>query len=114
MKELILPETISQKIFIIRGHKVMIDRDLAELYKVKTKRLNEQIKRNKKRFPQDFMFKLTWDEVNSLRSHFATLENTDSKRGKHIKYLSYAFKLGYRGRSQLDNLTIPSGFPCSR
>lgn len=79
-------KAIEQKIFLIRRHKVMLDRDLAKLYRVSTKRLNEQVKRNTKRFPLDFMFKLTKKETDSLRSHFATL-----KRSWHSKYLSYAF-----------------------
>ena len=65
-------ETISQKIFIMRGVKVMLDADLAELYQVPTKRLNEQIKRNHSRFPEDFMFQLTKEEFMNLRSQFAT------------------------------------------
>ena len=64
----------------------MIDTDLAKLYSVPIKRLNERVKRNKKRFPEDFMFQLTENEVVSLRSQIATL-----KRGKHRKYLPYAF-----------------------
>lgn len=64
---MLLPEeTVSQKIFIIRGHKVMLDRDLAELYGVTTKRLNEQVKRNLLRFPEDFMFKLAEEEKNEV------------------------------------------------
>lgn len=66
----------------------MLDEDLAKLYGVTTKRLNEQVKRNKHRFPKDFMFQLTYQEVTSLRSQFATLEKG---RGKHRKYLPYAF-----------------------
>ena len=79
-------EIIQKKIFVIRGRKVMLDKDLAGLYGVMTKRLKEQVRRNLKRFPSDFMFELSWDEVMSLRTHFATL-----KRGKHGKYLPYAF-----------------------
>jgi hypothetical protein len=79
-------ETIVEKIYIIRGQKVMLDRDLAEMYGVEVKRLNEAVKRNVARFPDDFMFQLTLDENNSLRSQFATLE-----KGKHSKYLPYAF-----------------------
>ena len=86
MKKLVSSEIIEKKIFIIRGHKVMLDKDLAELYGVSTKRLNEQVKRNKKRFPIDFMFKLTKKESFSLRSQNATLEQY-----KHYKYLPYAF-----------------------
>ena len=66
MKEIILQETIERKIFLIRGHKVMVDRDLAELYGVPTKRVNEQVKRNIKRFPEDFMFQLTRQEKDEL------------------------------------------------
>ena len=59
-------EIITNKIFIIRGQKVMLDRDLAQLYGVTTKRLNEQVKRNKRRFPGDFMFRLTQAEAGEL------------------------------------------------
>ena len=79
-------ETIVEKIYIIRGQKVMLDSDLAEMYGVEVKRLNEAVKRNVARFPDDFMFQLTLNENNSLRSQFATLE-----KGKHSKYLPYAF-----------------------
>lgn len=65
-------EKIQQKIFEIRGQKVMLDRDLAQMYGVETKRLNEQIKRNMKRFPEDFMFQLTKEEFQNLKSQFAT------------------------------------------
>ena len=72
MTDLIPVENISSKIFVIRGHKVMIDRDLAELYGVETKRLKEQVRRNISRFPEDFMFVLTNQEVRNLRSQIAT------------------------------------------
>jgi len=65
-------QQIRSKIFEIRGQRVMLDRDLAEIYGVETRRLNEQIKRNMKRFPQDFMFQLTIVEFENLKSHFAT------------------------------------------
>ena len=65
-------EIISNKIYVIREQKVMLDRDLAELYQVETKRLNEQVKRNKNRFPKDFMFQLSPDEWKNLKSQFAT------------------------------------------
>src|SRR3989344_9652427 len=65
-------ETIYRKIFVIRDQKVMLDNDLAELYQVDTKRLNEQVKRNNDRFPVDFMFQLTKSETNNLKSQFAT------------------------------------------
>ncbi|HSD46860.1 MAG TPA: ORF6N domain-containing protein [Pyrinomonadaceae bacterium] len=64
-------QLIERRIYLIRGQKVMIDSDLAELYGVTTSRLNEQVTRNQKRFPEDFMFRLTKEEVESLRSHFA-------------------------------------------
>lgn len=72
MKELILVEMIERKIYLIRGHKVMLDSDLAELYGVPTRRLNEQFKRNIARFPSDFMFQLSHEEAENLRSQFAT------------------------------------------
>jgi len=63
---------IEQSIHLIRGQRVMLDSDLAKLYGVTTKRLNEQVKRNVYRFPEDFMFQLTKEETESLRSQFAT------------------------------------------
>lgn len=81
-------ETIVNKIYLIRGHKVMIDSDLAELYGVETKRLKEQVNRNLNRFPPHFMFQLTKDENEILRSQFATL---GLKHGAYSKYLPYAF-----------------------
>ena len=63
---------IEQRIFVIRGQRVMLDRDLAQLYGVETKRLNEAVKRNIKRFPQNFMFQLTNEEFINLKSQFAT------------------------------------------
>jgi len=72
MKDLIPIEQIEQIILLIRGQKVILDDDLARLYGVTTKRLNEQIKRNRKRFPGDFIFQLKLQEVRALRSQFAT------------------------------------------
>jgi hypothetical protein len=83
-----LPEVIVQKILLIRGQKVILDADLAILYEVSTSRLNEQVRRNPGRFPSDFMFQLTKEEYEALRSQFATLEKG---RGRHRKYLPYAF-----------------------
>ena len=65
-------ELIASKIYLIRGIKVMLDRDLAELYGVETKRLKEQARRNIERFPEDFMFELTKEELKNWRSQFAT------------------------------------------
>ena len=64
-------QLIERRIYLIRGQKVMIDEDLAELYRVQTHRLNEQVKRNRKRFSEDFMFQLTKEEAESLRSQIA-------------------------------------------
>ena len=80
--------SIENKIITIRGQQVLLDRDLATLYQVTTKRLNEQVKRNIQKFPSDFMFQLTQDEWASLRSQNATLK---SKRGQHRKYLPFVF-----------------------
>jgi len=79
-------EVIATRILEIRGKKVMLDRDLAVLYGVPTKRLNEQVRRNIKRFPEDFMFHLTWEEAKISRPQFATL-----KHGQNIKYLPFVF-----------------------
>jgi hypothetical protein len=88
MKSLIPANNVDELICLIRGCKVMLDEDLAGLYGVSTKRLNEQVRRNKKRFPNDFMFQLTVEEANSLRSQFATLK---AGRGRHRKYLPLVF-----------------------
>jgi aromatic ring-opening dioxygenase LigB subunit len=85
---IISEETISDKIYFIRNQKVMLDRDLAVLYGIETKRLKEQVKRNFSRFPEDFMFELTETEYNSLRSQIATLKKG---RGQHQKYLPSVF-----------------------
>ncbi len=80
-------QLIERRIYLIRGHKVLIDFDLADLYGVSTKQLNQQVSRNKKRFPEDFMFRLTKDEANALRSQFVT---SNPGRGGR-RYLPYAF-----------------------
>jgi hypothetical protein len=87
MKPTITVEELERKICLIRGQKVMLDSDLAELYGVTTKRLNEQVRRNAERFPEDFMFQLSSDESESLRSHFATSSLNHGGR----RYLPYAF-----------------------
>ena len=108
-------EQIESLILTIRGKQVMLDRDLARLYGVETRRLNEQVKRNIERFPEDFMFQLTKEETDFLRSQNATLEISENLksqiatssekvlrsqnvtlekedlRGKHVKFLPYAF-----------------------
>ena len=82
-------EEIKQKIYYIRGKQVMLDSDVAELYNYSTKRINESVKRNIDRFPEEFCFQLTKEEVESSRSQIATLN--DNSRGKNIKYLPYVF-----------------------
>ena len=82
-------QIIQNKIYELRGQRVMLDFDLAELYETETRRLKEAVRRNIDRFPDDFMFVLTNEEYNSLRSQSATLETTG--RGKYSKYLPFAF-----------------------
>jgi len=85
-KSLIPHERIEHAILLIRGHKVMLDADLATLYEVPTRRLNEAVKRNLKRFPPDFMFQLSKEEAERLRSQFATSKGRGGRR-----YLPYVF-----------------------
>ena len=95
MKALILQEVIEKRIFMIRGHRVMLDADLAKLYGVPTKRLNEQVRRNIKRFPEDFMFQLTKDEYQNLKSQFLIpslrSQIATSNRGGR-RYFPYTFR----------------------
>src|SRR5205807_6811170 len=101
-------ENVAQLVFFVRGEKIMLDADLARLYGVSTKALNQAVKRNSQRFPADFMFRLTKKETESsifqsgrsndpLRSQFVTRKNPSRsqtvtlKRGQNIKYLPYAF-----------------------
>ncbi len=84
--KLISPERIDTRILIIRGHKVVLDADLAQLYGVATKALNQGVKRNLARFPEDFMFRLTLEEASNSRSQSVTL-----RRGQNVKYRPYAF-----------------------
>ena len=86
MKAIVPIEVIEKKILLIGGQKVMLDSDLATLYGVTTKRLNEQVRRNVKRFPVDFMYQLSREEFESLRSHFATSSSWGGRRT-----LPYAF-----------------------
>ena len=86
-KQIFLPEeAIIRRIFWIRKEKVILDTDLAVLFGVPTKALKQAVRRNIERFPEDFMFILSKDEFDSLRSQIVTL-----KRGEHAKYLSFAF-----------------------
>jgi len=103
-------ELIENRIYIIRGQRVMLDQDLARLYGVETRTLNQAVKRNIERFPEDFMFQLNEQDVESLRSQFVILEKKregsqsevgvlrsqfaileNEGRGKYSKYLPYAF-----------------------
>ncbi|OIP36680.1 MAG: DNA-binding protein [Deltaproteobacteria bacterium CG2_30_66_27] len=79
-------ERVENRILTIRGRRVMLDADLAELYGVPTKRLNEAVRRNAARFPEDFMFQLTVDEAETLRSQFATSNGRGGRR-----YIPYVF-----------------------
>ncbi len=79
---------IAKSILIVRRQKVLLDADLAELYGVETRVLNQSVRRNIGRFPADFMFQLTAAEANSLRSQFVILE---TGRGRHRKFEPYAF-----------------------
>jgi phage regulator Rha-like protein len=100
-KSLIASETIEKKIYLLRGQKVMLSIDLGELYKVESRALIQAVKRNIDRFPEDFMFQLTWDEVSLLKSQSvisndprATVSRSQIvilKRGLNVKYPPYAF-----------------------
>jgi hypothetical protein len=80
---------LQAKVHEVRGQKVILDFDLSELYDVQTKVLNQAVKRNSQRFPEDFMFQLTENEYESLRSQIVTLK--ENGRGKHKKYMPFAF-----------------------
>ena len=87
-KTLVPTEDIARSILVLRRQRVLLDAELAALYGVTTKRFNEQVRRNRGRFPPDFMFQLTAEESDSLRSQIATLK---AGRGQHRKYRPYAF-----------------------
>ncbi len=89
MKTSISVQTITSKIYAIRGLSLMLDTDLAKLYEIPAKQLNRQVRRNRERFPADFMITLTPKEYEFLRCQIGTLETTGS--GKHRKYLPFAF-----------------------
>jgi hypothetical protein len=96
MNNIIEITSIKNVVFELRGQKVILDRDLAKLYSVKSKQLNRQVKRNFERFPEDFMFRITKDELKSIitqsvRSVSRCQIGTMKQRGKNIKYLPYAF-----------------------
>ena len=85
----LMADRVERGIVVLRGHRVLLDSELAALYGVEVKALNQAVKRNLERFPEDFMFQLTPDAVALLRSQIVTLEKAG--RGKHRKYLTYAF-----------------------
>ncbi len=87
MNELIVQSEISSHILTLRGKQVILDRDLAELYQVDTKRINEQVKRNIDRFPDDFMFQLTENELENWKSQYAT----SNKEIMGLRKMPYAF-----------------------
>jgi phage regulator Rha-like protein len=100
VKRLVRGETIEQRIYLIRGHRVMLSMHLAELYGVEPRVLIQAVKRNRERFPSDFMFQMTWEEASLLKSQFVTSRDSSSslrsqnvilKRGQHVKYPPYAF-----------------------
>lgn len=102
-KEIIPASRIAQSIYLLRGQKVMLDSDLAALYGVETRVLNQAVKRNVSRFPNDFMFRLSGEEIKLLRSQIVILDTQSGqrplsrshfvtlKRGQHFKYRPYAF-----------------------
>lgn len=79
-------EVLMKKIYLIRGHKVMLDSDLSRLYEIATKRLKEQVRRNNERFPDDFMFELTTEEYQKIKAQLG-----QATRGEHSKYKPFAF-----------------------
>lgn len=95
---LVSQDEIAQSIIVLRGHKVLLDSDLAAIYEVETRSLVQAVKRNIDRFPRDFMFQLTWEEAKTLRSQSAIADSPASrsqtvilKRGANVKYQPYAF-----------------------
>lgn len=109
-RSLVPIERIESRILVIRDHKVMLDKDLAELYQVETRVLNQAVRRNRERFPDDFMFQLSWEETRDLRSRFVTLNENEGresrsqpvtlKRGRNIKYrpcIRRPFRQGMQG-----------------
>lgn len=96
--ELVPAERIQSRILVLRGQRVLLDADLAAIYEVSTRQLNQAVKRNLERFPEDFMFQLTKEEAEQVRSRSQTVtlnglrsQTVTSKRGQNIKYLPYAF-----------------------
>jgi hypothetical protein len=88
-RELVRTEAIQSLIYVLRGHRVMLDRDLADLYGVETRALNQAVQRNRSRFPEDFMFRLTLEEGKAVMA--SRSQNVILKWGKNLKYAPYAF-----------------------
>lgn len=94
LEQLAVIEDIENKIFIVRGQRVLLDRDLAQAYRVETRVLKQAVRRNRQRFPDDFMFELNEEEIAQIaasRSRSVTLNSSGSKRGTNIKYPPFAF-----------------------
>ena len=91
--DLLTVESIRNYVYTIRGQQVMLDSDLSDIYGYELKAMNQQVKRNIERFPEDFMFQLKQEEIPSdyLKSQFVTLNESGNKRGLHIKKMPYAF-----------------------
>ena len=105
------PDSVQTRILTIRGQKVILDADLAAIYGVTTKRLNEQVKRNAKRFPADFMFQLTRDEFLGIRSQFATgsEQPTERKVSGNLRSQIATSSSGYGGQRYLPNAFTENG-----
>ena len=99
-------ERIAHRILLVRGRKVLLDSELAVLYGVSTKRFNEQVRRNAARFPEDFMFRLSANEWNSLRSQFATLK-ADQVIGSLVRMMRDLKALGQPASSRPIGFVIP-------
>jgi len=106
----IVPERVERRILLIRGQKVMIDADLAGLYGVTTKRLNEQVKRNRERFPKDFMFVLTAAEAEILRSQFATSRSWGGRRYRPLAFTEQGVAMLRGKRAVQVNIAIMRAF----
>ena len=92
-KELITTDDIRSKVYMLRGQQVMLDQDLAEIYGYQVKNLNQQVKRNLTRFPEDFMFQLTKEEVELVKSQFVTSRNMVILKGKKAVVENYHMHL---------------------
>lgn len=98
--EVMTLDNIRNRIYTIRGQQVMLDQDLADIYGYEVKRLNQQVKRNISRFPEDFMFQLSKEEIpeSFSKSQFVTLKEKEDRRGTNIKKLPYAFTENGHGK----------------